>query len=61
MYKHLLEKVNFITRQISEENQARKVLEAFNPFAPEPPVTNHADPCPFYRLCFLTVKDNFVR
>ena len=25
-------------------------VSPLNPFAPEPPVTVHADPCPFYRL-----------
>ena len=26
------------------------VVVQFNPFAPEPPVTARADPCPFYPL-----------
>ena len=28
----------------------RSLVKLFNPFAPEPPVTAHADPGPFYPL-----------
>ena len=33
----------------------------FNPFTPEPPVTAHADPCPFYRLWLQEKKEKTRR